>query len=97
MAAINKKQKFKVGTTLEVMLQVKAFNDLITDGDIFTVKGAAKKLGYTPQHIRRLCRQNRLPHIRRGVTENEFHFYFLPEHLTGLFSHVQVSARSKRA
>lgn len=75
----------KLETPLETMLRSKTFEQLLIDGDIFDVKGASDRSGYTMQHIRRLCREGRLAHINRGLNDEEVQFFFLPEHLTGLF------------
>lgn len=79
-AALNPTQK------LDAMLAYKTFEQLLKDGDILDVQGASQRSGYTPQHVRRLCREDRLGHIRRGLVEEEVHFYFIPDQIKGLFT-----------
>ncbi len=71
---------------LEAMLKHKTFEQLLAANDILDVQGASQRSGYTPQHVRRLCRENRLDHIRRGLVEEEVHFFFLPEQVKNLFT-----------
>jgi hypothetical protein len=77
---------------LDAMLEHKSFTQLLTDGDIFDVQGASDRSGYTPQHIRRLCREKRIAHIDRGPTPEEVVFFFLPEQLTALFRYQKAKA-----
>lgn len=83
---------FKPGTSLEEMLRVKTFDELLKDGDVFDVQGAANRSGYTPQHIRRLCREGRLAHIDRGPSPDEVAFFFTLEQLSGLFRYQKAKA-----
>jgi hypothetical protein len=71
---------------LDVLLKTKSFDRLLADGDIYDVRGASQRSGYTPQHVRRLCKEGRLEHFTRGVNKDEVHYYFFPEYLTALFS-----------
>lgn len=75
---------------LAAMLQYKTFNQLLKDGDVFDVQDASDRSGYTPQHIRRLCREKRIAHIDRGPTPEEVVFFFLPEQLTALFRYQKA-------
>lgn len=77
---------------LEMLLDHKPFEQLLADGDVLDVKGAAAKSGYTAKHVHRLCRENRIDHLSRGVTADEVQFYFLPEQLKGLFRYHQARA-----
>jgi hypothetical protein len=79
---------------LDAMLAYKSFEQLLNDGDILDVKGASQRSGYTPQHVRRLCREDRLDHIRRGLVEEEVHFYFLPSQIASLFSSRNKTSRA---
>ncbi len=72
---------------LTAMLKFKPFDQLLEDGNIFNVEGASQRVGYTTQHVRRLCREDRLPHLTRGLTEAEVHIFFLPEQLDALFTY----------
>ena len=69
----------------EKLLETKPFEELLKDGDILDVQGAAARTGYDPQHVRRLCHDGKLPHITRGITSKEVQYYFLPEFLVGIF------------
>ena len=90
--ATRSRKNFGVDTTLSEMLQVKTFDQLLKDGDIFDVQGASDRSGYTPQHIRRLCRERRIAHIDRGPTANEVVFFFTAAQLTALFRYQKAKA-----
>ena len=77
---------------LVLLLQFKPFEQLLKDGDLFDVQGASQRSGYTPQHVRRLCREERLDHLTRGLNDAEVHFYFLPEQLEALFTYKKAKA-----
>ena len=61
----------------------KPFADQVADGDICDLETAAKILGFSPQHLRRLCatKPPRVPHIRRNGTT----LWFEPAHLTAVY------------
>ena len=86
--------RFKPGTCLDQMLDAKSFEELLADGDIFDVPGAAQRSGYSEQHIRRLCREERIPCIRRGPTPEEIVFYFYPWDLAALFRYQKARAQA---
>lgn len=88
------RRAFKSGTTLEDMLKVKTFEQLLADGDVLDVQGAARQVGYAPKHIHRLCREHRIDHITRGLPSNpaEVHFFFLAWQLRGLFIYKKARA-----
>lgn len=77
---------------LYLMLQYKTFAELRAQGHILDVQDLAGKTGYTPQHIRVLCRQGKIACLKRGygassaIAEEEFQYFFLPEQAAGLFS-----------
>ena len=77
---------------LDLMLKFKSFKELLADGNLFDVQGAAARSGYDPQHVRRLCRAGSLDHLTRGLTEAEVQFYFLPEQLRALFTYKKAKA-----
>lgn len=83
---------FRDGTTLDEMLQVKDFEQLLKDGDVYDVKGAAAKSGYDVKHVQRLCRDKRIDHVTRGVTADEVQFFFLAWQLKGLFQYRKARA-----
>jgi hypothetical protein len=85
---------FKKGTTLEEMLQVKSFDELLKDGDILDVKGAAAKTGYSYKHLQWLCREDRVPHVRRGVTPEEVQFFFFSWQIRGVFEYRNKTTRA---
>ena len=82
----------KPESKLDVMLAHKPFEQLLKDGDLFDVQGASQRSGYTPQHVRRLCREERLDHLTRGLNDEEVHFFFLPEQLKALFTYKKSRA-----
>jgi len=92
MTTHQKLRGFKSGTSLEEMLRVKTFEQLLKDGDIYDVRGAADKTGYAPKHVQRLCREERIAHITRGLTENEVQFYFFAWQLKSLFNYKKARA-----
>lgn len=79
---------------LDAMRVHKSFAELLNDGNIFDVQGASQRSGYTPQHVRRLCREERLGAITRGLpgAPEEVQFFFLPEQLDDLFSYRKAKA-----
>ena len=83
-----KRAAFNVHDTIEDMLDVKPFDELLKDGDIFDIDGAHKITGYSVQHLRRLCQQGKIEHVERG----EAQYFFLPRHLKGVFKTVQARA-----
>jgi hypothetical protein len=77
---------------LSAMLKHKTFEQLLKDGDLYDANGAAQRSGYTPQHIRRLCRTpTRLDHLTRGAGEDA-QLYFLPEQLDALFTYKKAKS-----
>ena len=92
--ATKQKGGFKSGTTLDEMLMVKSFDELIKDGDVFDVRGAAAQTGYDPKHVQRLCREKRLDHVTRGLPSNpeEVQFFFLAWQLKGIFTYKRARA-----
>lgn len=85
---------FRAGDTLEEMLQVKTFEQLLADGDVLDVKGAAAKTGYDIKHVQRLCREDRIDHVTRGMPSapEEVQFFFLAWQLKGLFQYKKARA-----
>ena len=85
-------KKSTVADKLNMLLEVMSFEDLLEEGILLDVQGMAAKTGYTPQHIRVLCRQGKLTCIRRGYgaasaqAEEEFQYFFLREQVSALFS-----------
>lgn len=77
---------------LEAMLEFKSFEELLNEGWILDVQGASQRSGYTPQHVRRLCREERLGCIPRGLNKEEVQFFFLPEQISSLFSNRRPRA-----
>mgnify|MGYP003393732467 CR=1 FL=1 len=60
---------------------LKPFEDRLRDGELCDVHTAARLTGYSEQHIRRLCADDELPHIRR----NDSQYFFEPEHIKAVF------------
>ena len=79
--------------TLEDLLKRKSFDQLLKDGDIFDIEVAAAKTGYSPQHLRRLCAGGKIGCIARGDSQ----YYFLPEHITAIFSIREPRPEPKKA
>lgn len=90
------KSAFRCNTTLEEMLSVKSFEELLKDGDIYDIQGASAKSGYTAKHLHRLCREDRIPHIKRGVDlegkPTEVQYFFFAWQMKGLFSYKKARA-----
>lgn len=87
--------KYKVSTPeqkLELMLEHRTFKELLAQGHVLTVGGFADKTGYTPQHVRVLCREGKIDALKRGygaasaIAQEEFQYFFLPEQVTALFA-----------
>lgn len=95
MDKLKRSAAYKLATPtekLDLLLTLKTFDQLLADGDILDVKGAADKSGYSPKHVHRLCREDRIDHLRRGLVPEEVQFYFLDEQLKGLFSYHKARA-----
>lgn len=69
---------------LAKILKTKTFDEALKAGDIIDIEGAAKKLGYSEYHVRRLCAALRLDHFLRNETE----YYFLASQLRTAFKIV---------
>lgn len=72
---------------LAQLLQQHPLDELIRRGLLFDARGAAKKTGYAPAYIRRLCEAKRMEHVRREVG-TAHQYFFLPEQLDAVWSHV---------
>jgi len=83
----SKNSNIKPGMSLEEMLKVLPFNDLVEEGFILGVEAVAARTGYTPQHLRRLCADEKVDHIKQG---NMPRYYFLPHHVNALLKLVPV-------
>lgn len=59
----------------------KPFSQRLKDGDICNVVTAAKIIGFSEQHLRRLCHDKAVACLVRGGTQ----FYFEPQHIEALF------------
>ena len=62
---------------------IKPFEDQLKDGDICDLPTAAKLVGYSEQHLRRLCadEDHPVPHIRRNGSQ----LFFEPAHIKAVF------------
>ena len=67
----------------------KPFADQLKDGDICDLRTAAKIIGLSEQHLRRLCAVNSVPHIRRNGSQ----LYFTPANIESVF---EIRNRSSR-
>ena len=65
----------------------KPFADQLKDGDVCDLKTAAKIVGLSEQHLRRLCADpdEPLPHIRRNGSQ----LFFEPKHVDAVFDRVE--------
>ena len=55
---------------------------------LYSLAEAAKASGYNDQHLRKLCREQKVNHTVRGSR-----YFFTAEELEGLARHVVVSAQ----
>ena len=55
----------------------------LRDKTLLTIYGAAKASGYSPQHLRRLCADDKIAHLRRG-----HQYFFTQEHVHALFQYT---------
>jgi len=67
------------------MKSLKTFDQQIKDGDLFDIERAAKLTGYSVQHVRRLCHDRRIGHVRRGPQ-----FFFTQQHIKNAFQYVEA-------
>lgn len=63
----------------------KPFADQLKDGDVCDLKTAAKIVGLSEQHLRRLCADDSVPHIRRNGTQ----IFFEPKHVDAVFERCE--------
>ena len=83
---------------LKLMLEHKGLHELLAGGWLLDVQTLAKKVGYTPQHVRVLCREEKIPCVKRGygaasaIAEEEFQYFFLPEVVKALFKYQRARA-----
>lgn len=59
----------------------KPFAQQLKDGDVCDLKTAAKIVGLSEQHLRRLCAEDAVPHIRRNGSQ----IFFEPKHVDAVF------------
>lgn len=63
----------------------KPFAEQLADGDVCNLRTAAKIVGYSEQHLRRLCDgdggSKPISHIRRNGSQ----LFFEPQHIEALF------------
>lgn len=88
------KSKFKTGTSLEKMLEVKPFNQLLEDGDVVDVAAVVARTGYDARHVHRLCREGKMAHVRRGPAVQGTKIYFLAWQLENIFHWNKKQAKS---
>lgn len=83
---------------LDAMLKYRTFKDLLEQKQVLDVQDLADRTGYTPQHVRVLCRQGKIDCIKRGygaqssIADEEFQYFFLPEQAAGLFANQKGKA-----
>ena len=66
-------------------MKFKPFEDQLADGDVCDLKTAAKIVGLSEQHLRRLCADESVPHIRRNGSQ----LFFEPKHVDAVFDRVE--------
>ena len=71
---------------------MKSFDQKLKDGEIMTVETVAALVGYSPQHLRRLCQKKKIAHHRR----NDVNFFFTREDYEALFAAVGPANSSPR-
>lgn len=68
--------------------KILSIDELVKRGELFDSDTAAQILGYSEQHLRRLCRATP-PRI--GFVKRARAYYFTPSHLAAYFSGVLVT------
>lgn len=85
-------KKLNVEQKLQAMLAFADFKWLVENGYVLDVQAFAGKIGYTPQHVRVLCRGGKIDCLKRGYgasspqAEEEFQYFFLPEQYAAFFA-----------
>lgn len=59
------------------LLKTKTFDQLLKDGIVLDIEGAAVLTGYSVQHMRYLCANRKVEHFTRGGTQ----YYFFKDEL----------------
>ena len=77
---------------LVAMLKVKPLEALIAEGRVFTAKTFGERVGYSYDHVRRLCRAGKItpPPVLLGSGKTWKEYFFLPEHIDAVFSSKPV-------
>lgn len=70
---------------LQRLLEQHPLEELLRRGLLYDAMGAAKKTGYAPQYIRRLCESKQMEHVRREVG-TAHQYFFLPRQLAAVWS-----------
>ena len=82
--------ELKPGMTVDEMLKHRTLPELLEAGYVLDIKRAAALSGYSAPHLSRLCHNKRIKHVaRKPEGAEEWRFYFLPEHVRGIFETVE--------
>lgn len=65
--------------------KVKSLEQQLQEQEYYTTETAAQVLGYSVQHVRRLCARKKLEHTRRGGI-----YLFTPAQLEAYFKTVTI-------
>lgn len=89
--ALVARQDFKALTPTEklvAMLKIKPLEALIADGRVYNAKIFGDRVGYSYDHVRRLCRANKIipPPVMLGAGKVWKEYFFLPEHIDAVFA-----------
>lgn len=81
-------EKLEPTEKLVAMLRFKDINALITEGRVFNAKLFGERVGYSYDHVRRLCRAGKLhpAPVMLGAGKVWKEYYFLPEHIDAVFA-----------
>ena len=73
---------------LVAMLKVKPLEQLIAEDRVYTAKTFGERVGYSYDHVRRLCRADKIKPrpVMLGAGKVWREYFFLPEHLDAVFA-----------
>ena len=88
LVASNNFKKLSPTDKLVAMLRVKPLEVLISEGRVFTAKLFGERVGYSYDHVRRLCRAGKIKPepVMLGQGKCWREYYFLPEHIDAVFA-----------
>lgn len=73
---------------LVAMLKLTSIEQLVADGQVYSAKTFGERVGYSYDHVRRLCRAGKISPapVMLGSGQVWREYFFLPEHIDAIFA-----------